>query len=151
RLRSWRRVSHREMKGIVTALGCAPGLGYKKGRLNGRTSMRRILAILVTGSLLAAPALAERSELGELQLIEVAGDLEHPWSLAFLPDGQGLLVTERPGRLRWLDGRGRLQAPLAGLPQVYARGQGGLLEVALSPQFPRDRLVYLSYAEADAA
>ncbi|WJN58158.1 PQQ-dependent sugar dehydrogenase [Pseudomonas sp. SO81] len=93
--------------------------------------------------------MAERSELGELQLTEVVGGLEHPWSLAFLPDGQGSLITERPGRLRWLDAQGRLQAPLAGVPQVYARGQGGLLDVALSPDFARDRLVYLSYAEAD--
>ncbi|WP_225592125.1 PQQ-dependent sugar dehydrogenase [Pseudomonas sp. PDM15] len=93
--------------------------------------------------------MAERSELGELQLTEVVGGLEHPWSLAFLPDGQGSLITERPGRLRWLDAQGRLQAPVAGVPQVYARGQGGLLDVALSPDFARDRLVYLSYAEAD--
>jgi glucose/arabinose dehydrogenase len=112
--------------------------------------MRRILAFLVSGALLASPAMAERSELGELQLSEVAGGLEHPWSLAFLPDGQGLLITERPGRLRWLDGGGRLHPELGGVPPVYARGQGGLLEVALSPQFVRDRLVYLSYAEADA-
>jgi glucose/arabinose dehydrogenase len=111
--------------------------------------MRRILAILITGALLASPVMAERSELGELQLTEVVGGLEHPWSLAFLPDGQGSLITERPGRLRWLDAQGRLQAPLAGVPQVYARGQGGLLDVALSPDFARDRLVYLSYAEAD--
>jgi glucose/arabinose dehydrogenase len=111
--------------------------------------MRRILAILVTGTLLASPAMAERSELGELQLSEVVGGLEHPWSLAFLPDGQGSLITERPGRLRWLDAQGRLQAPLAGVPQVYAQGQGGLLDVALSPDFAQDRLVYLSYAEAD--
>jgi glucose/arabinose dehydrogenase len=111
--------------------------------------MRRILAILITGALLASPVMAERSELGELQLTEVVGGLEHPWSLAFLPDGQGSLITERPGRLRWLDAQGRLQAPVAGLPQVYARGQGGLLDVALSPDFARDRLVYLSYAEAD--
>lgn len=111
--------------------------------------MRQILAILITGTLLAAPAMAERSELGELQLTEVVGGLEHPWSLAFLPDGQGSLITERPGRLRWLDAQGRLQAPLTGVPQVYARGQGGLLDVALSPDFVRDRLVYLSYAEAD--
>jgi glucose/arabinose dehydrogenase len=111
--------------------------------------MRRILAILITGALLASPVMAERSELGELQLTEVVGGLEHPWSLAFLPDGQGSLITERPGRLRWLDAQGRLQAPVAGVPQVYARGQGGLLDVALSPDFARDRLVYLSYAEAD--
>lgn len=111
--------------------------------------MRRILAILITGTLLASSAMAERSEQGELQLTEVVGGLEHPWSLAFLPDGQGSLITERPGRLRWLDAQGRLQAPLAGVPQVYAQGQGGLLDVALSPDFARDRLVYLSYAEAD--
>ena len=111
--------------------------------------MRRILAILTTGALLASPVMAERSELGELQLTEVVGGLEHPWSLAFLPDGQGSLITERSGRLRWLDAQGRLQASVAGVPQVYARGQGGLLDVALSPDFARDRLVYLSYAEAD--
>ena len=115
--------------------------------------MRRALVTLAASALLsmAAPALAQRSELGELQLTEVVAGLEHPWSLAFLQDGQGLLVTERPGRLRWVDGRGRLQGPLAGLPQVYAQGQGGLLDVALSPQFASDRLVYLSYAEADEA
>lgn len=111
--------------------------------------MRQILAILATGALLASPAMAERSELGELQLTEVVGGLEHPWSLAFLPDGQGSLITERSGRLRWLDVQGRLQAPLSGVPQVYTQGQGGLLDVALSPEFAQDRLVYLSYAEAD--
>ncbi|MDX5372845.1 MAG: PQQ-dependent sugar dehydrogenase [Pseudomonadaceae bacterium] len=95
-------------------------------------------------------AQAEPSELGELQLTEVVGGLEHPWALAFLPDGRGSLISERPGRLRWLDGQGRLSAPLSGVPAVYARGQGGLLDVALSPGFTEDRLVYLSYAEADA-
>nr|WP_262880173.1 PQQ-dependent sugar dehydrogenase [Pseudomonas paralcaligenes] len=99
---------------------------------------------------LSAPLLAERSELGELELKEVVGGLEHPWALAFLPDGKGSLITERPGRLRWLDAQGRLSAPLGGVPQVYAKGQGGLLDVALSPRFASDRLVYLSYAEADA-
>ena len=113
--------------------------------------MKRTLAMLAACTVLTlAPiAMAERSELGELQLTEVASGLEHPWSLAFLPDSRGLLVTERPGRLRWVDGQGRLQAPLAGTPQVYAQGQGGLLDVVLSPQFASDRLVYLSYAEAD--
>ncbi|WP_373388775.1 PQQ-dependent sugar dehydrogenase [Pseudomonas alcaligenes] len=111
--------------------------------------MKRLLASLLASALLAAPALAERSELGELQLSEVVGGLEHPWALAFLPGGQGSLITERPGRLRWLDAQGRLSAPLAGVPAVFARGQGGLLDVALSPSFAADRLVYLSYAEAD--
>jgi len=111
--------------------------------------MKRLLASLLASALLAAPALAERSELGELQLSEVVGGLEHPWALAFLPGGQGSLITERPGRLRWFDAQERLSAPLGGVPAVFARGQGGLLDVALSPSFAADRLVYLSYAEAD--
>jgi glucose/arabinose dehydrogenase len=76
----------------------------------------------------------------------VARGLEHPWGLAFLPDGR-MLVTERPGRLRLVDRNGRLSDPLGGVPDVFAQGQGGLLDVALSPDFARDRLVYLSFAE----
>ena len=113
--------------------------------------MKRALLVLAMTSLLALtpPAMAERSELGELQLTEVAGGLEHPWALAFLPEGQGYLISERPGRLRLLDAQGRLHPPLGGVPAVFARGQGGLLDIALSPSFATDRLVYLSYAEAD--
>ena len=73
--------------------------------------------------------------------------LEHPWGLAFLPDGR-MLLTERPGRMRVADTAGKLSEPLKGLPEVYARGQGGLLDVALSPDFARDRLVYFSFSEA---
>lgn len=108
------------------------------------------LCCLLLGWSLPAPAQVENSELGELTLEVLVGGLEHPWGLAFLPDGQGSLISERPGRLRWLDGQGRLSAPLRGVPAVFAQGQGGLLDVALSPDFTRDRLVYLSYAEADA-
>ena len=113
--------------------------------------MKRALLVLAVTSLLALipPAMAERSELGELQLAEVIGGLEHPWALAFLPEGQGCLISERPGRLRLLDAQGRLHPPLGGVPAVFARGQGGLLDIALSPGFATDRLVYLSYAEAD--
>ena len=115
--------------------------------------MKRALLALAVTSLLAltppAMAMAERSELGELQLTEVAAGLEHPWALAFLPEGQGYLISERPGRLRLLDAQGRLHPPLGGVPAVFARGQGGLLDIALSPGFATDRLVYLSYAEAD--
>ena len=74
--------------------------------------------------------------------------LEHPWALAFLPDEDGMLITERPGRLRvWKNGR--LSPPLGGLPEVYARSQGGLLDVALAPDFQTTGLVYLAYAEQD--
>jgi glucose/arabinose dehydrogenase len=81
-----------------------------------------------------------------LRVETVARGLERPWALAFLPDGR-LLVTERPGRLRIVDQSGRVSAPLAGVPDVQASGQGGLLDVALDPRFAENRLVYLSYAE----
>ena len=76
----------------------------------------------------------------------VARGLEHPWALAFLPDGR-MLVTERPGRLRIVGPQGELSEPLAGVPPVLARGQGGLLDVEVDPRFSDNRLVYLSYAE----
>jgi glucose/arabinose dehydrogenase len=76
----------------------------------------------------------------------VARGLEHPWALEFLPDGR-LLVTERPGRLRIVAMDGTISAPLAGVPAVYASGQGGLLDVAVDPEFATNRTIYLSYAE----
>lgn len=76
----------------------------------------------------------------------VATGLEHPWALALLPDG-AMLVTERPGRLRRVAADGTLSPPLAGVPSVHARGQGGLLDVAVSPTFGNDRFVYLTFAE----
>ena len=75
----------------------------------------------------------------------VVTGLEHPWALAFLPDGR-ILVTERPGRLRIVD-QGRLSAPLSGVPTVDARGQGGLLDVAIDPRFAENQLVYLSFSD----
>lgn len=83
---------------------------------------------------------------GNVRVETVAKGLEHPWALAFLPDGR-ILVTEKPGRLRIVDRDGRLSPPLTGVPKVHAVGQGGLLDVALDPKFPENRLVYLSYAE----
>jgi glucose/arabinose dehydrogenase len=75
-----------------------------------------------------------------------AKGLVHPWGLAFLPDGR-LLVTERPGRLRLVAKDGKLSPPLQGVPKVYASGQGGLLDVELSPDFSSTGLIYLSYAD----
>jgi glucose/arabinose dehydrogenase len=76
----------------------------------------------------------------------VASGLEHPWGLARLPDGRWL-VTERPGRLRIITAEGAVGEPVAGLPAVDARGQGGLLDVAVGPTFGADRLIYWSYVE----
>jgi glucose/arabinose dehydrogenase len=109
--------------------------------------LRRTLLPLLCGALLCTEVSAQASESGELSVVEVVGGLEHPWALAFLPGGKDMLITERSGNLRLL-GESGLSAPLGGVPEVFARGQGGLLDVALSPQFARDRLVYLSYAEA---
>jgi glucose/arabinose dehydrogenase len=106
---------------------------------------------VVTAALLVgapdAPAAQEfTTQHGRVRVVTVGRGLEHPWGLAFLPDGR-FLVTERPGRLRIVERDGRLSEPLAGVPEVWARGQGGLLDVALAPDFARTRMVYLSYAE----
>jgi len=115
-------------------------------------ALRTVLTAALAGAV-TIPALAQapRSPTpgrikppGEVSV--VATGLEHPWALEFLPDGR-MLVTERPGRLRIIGRDGRLSEPLAGVPVVHARGQGGLLDVALSPTFAEDRLVYLSFAE----
>ena len=80
------------------------------------------------------------------EVVTVAEGLQNPWAVAFLPDGK-MLVTERPGRLRVVSAQGALSTPVAGLPAVDARGQGGLLDVALDPGFAKTGLIYWSYAE----
>ena len=86
------------------------------------------------------------SRLHRFRVVTLTSALEHPWGLAFLPDGR-MLVTERPGRLRIVGKDGTLSAPLAGVPTVAADGQGGLLDVALAPDFAQSRAIYISYAE----
>jgi glucose/arabinose dehydrogenase len=83
---------------------------------------------------------------GTLRVVTVARGLEHPWGLAFLPDGR-MLVTERTGALRIVSRDGSVSSPLAGVPEVRAGGQGGLLDVVLAPDFAQSRTIYLSYAE----
>lgn len=87
------------------------------------------------------------SERGRFTLETVATGLANPWSLAFLPDGR-MLVTERAGNLRYVSRDGTLSKPISGIPAVFATGQGGLLDVVLSPDFATDSMIYLSYAEA---
>lgn len=117
-----------------------------------RTS--RVAAVLLALVLLVPPALAQEAPRSPTPapiklaatVTDVARGLEHPWGLTFLPDGR-MLVTERAGRLRIAGRGGELSEPLAGVPRVRAGGQGGLLDVALSPTFAQDRLVYLSFSE----
>lgn len=78
----------------------------------------------------------------------VANGLDHPWSLAFLPDGV-MLVTERVGRLRVIEQGTLREAPVAGVPAVFASGQAGLFEVLPDPEFASNRMLYLSYAHGD--
>ncbi|MEM8947934.1 MAG: PQQ-dependent sugar dehydrogenase [Pseudomonadota bacterium] len=78
----------------------------------------------------------------------VTDGLEFPWGMAFLPDG-GMLITERDGRLRAVAGDGELSGPIGGVPEVFASGQGGLLDVAVDPAFAENGLVYLSYSGVD--
>src|SRR5262245_37564549 len=83
---------------------------------------------------------------GPIKIETVARGLDQPWGLAFLPDGR-MLVTEKPGRLRIVSKDGVVSAPIAGVPEVIALGQGGLLDVALDPVFAENGFVYLSYSE----
>lgn len=82
----------------------------------------------------------------DVEVTVLADGLEHPWAVEPLPDGD-LLVTERPGRMRIVSAAGEVGPPIAGVPDVDARAQGGLLDVALSPDFASDRTVFWSYAE----
>ena len=99
------------------------------------------IACLLLAVTLGAPALAVEVEV-------VAEDLDQPWALAFLPDG-GYLVTLRGGTLLRLDADGAVAAEIAGVPEVYTGGQGGLMDVVLDPAFPENGRVYLSYAHGE--
>ena len=100
-----------------------------------------------SGEVASAPhAIQVASSLGPLKLETVAEGLATPWAMAFLPDGR-FLVTERPGRMRIISAAGELSEPIAGLPAVRAHGQGGLLDVALAPDFATSGMIYFSYAE----
>lgn len=108
---------------------------------------KSLLAALCATTLLpltaayAADAQQFPSEQGSISATPIAKGLDHPWAVAFLPDKQGFLVTERPGHLRFVSPDGKLSAPLKGVPEVWAKGQGGLLDVVLSPDFKEDRTV----------
>ncbi len=107
-------------------------------------------ALALTALAASGPALAVdkvyKTEKAEVRVTTFADGLTEPWGLAALPDG-GFLVTEKKGDLHYVTADGKLSEPLKGVPKVDDRGQGGLLDVALDPQFQQNRLVYISYSE----
>lgn len=111
------------------------------------TGFRPALIALLLAGASSLPALAQtvESSAGPLTATVVAEGLDHPWALGFLPDGR-MLVTERSGQLR-IVADGAVGAPVEGVPRVYSEGQGGLLDLALAPDFETSGRLYLSYAE----
>jgi glucose/arabinose dehydrogenase len=122
----------------------------------GSSSHHRAAYALLFGLTLAgfaSPALALNKTIAteetRIHVETFAAGLVHPWGMAFLPEG-GMLVTERPGRLRYVAPDGKVSAPLSGMPtDIASGGQCGLLGIALDPDFVQNRLVYLAYCQAD--
>jgi glucose/arabinose dehydrogenase len=110
-----------------------------------RRSTVAMIALLAPTLPLSAQDDVHHSDLHDFRVVTVADGLDHPWSIAFLPGGD-LLVTERPGRLRIIRDGVLQPEPISGVPGVRARGQGGLLEVALHPDFESNRLIYLTFS-----
>ena len=108
-------------------------------------------ALILQALASAHPAFAQQTKAPEapstpVKIETVAKGLVHPWGLQFLPDGR-MLVTERPGRIRVITRDGKLSTPIAGVPKVHAAGQGGLLDVALAPDFATSREILFTFAE----
>jgi glucose/arabinose dehydrogenase len=108
-----------------------------------------VAAVAVMGAVAApAPAAEVASKAGPVN-VESLAKLDNPWGMTFLPDGR-LLVTEKPGRLR-VFADGKLSEPIGGVPKVAYKGQGGLLDVEIDPNFAQNKFVYLSFAESAEA
>lgn len=109
--------------------------------------MARLTAtLLLGGALMTLPALA-----ADVQVQVLQDKLNHPWSVAFLPDNHTLLITERTGQLRSWRPESGLSQPIAGVPKAEVRRQAGLLDVVLAPDFAQSRRVWLSYTEANSS
>ena len=121
-----------------------------------KTPVVIVTAALTVATLLAASFLIATgtrgedtsfaSSAGQLEVQTVASGLVHPWALAFLPDGR-MLVTERPGHIRIVTREGQLSPPLKGVPEVWASGQGGLLDVVLDKAYAQNKTIYFCFAE----
>ena len=145
------------------ALGCALfGLFYQRFRKRAAWLLAACVAVALgagiyvrafgLGALInpGPPVKGQSAAQVGVKVTVVARDLNTPWAVAFLPDGR-YLVTERDGLLKLLRRDGSLQRAVPGVPKVFAEGQGGLLDVALHPDFARNRKLYLSFSEPDTA
>jgi glucose/arabinose dehydrogenase len=117
----------------------------------GLVTVSLAVATLLAASLLIASGTRGEetvfgSSAGELEIRTVARGLVNPWALAFLPDGT-MLVTERPGRIRIVTSEGQVSPPLKGVPDVWASGQGGLLDVVTDKSFAQNKTIYFCFAE----
>ena len=140
---------------LALAAACAPEGGRQTDASLVRTAEAQACAPLPSGSANASgqrPAFAGQTRAcgvrsnAAFNVTVVARGLTKPWAVEPLPGGT-FLVTEKPGRMRIVAANGQIGAPLAGLPEVDPRGQGGLLDVALSPRFAADRTVFWSFTE----
>jgi aldose sugar dehydrogenase len=118
--------------------------------LRKRLVLGAVILLTAAVAVWATPKVLRRLDMQGLKPVTVASGLENPWALAFLPDGR-MLVTEKPGRMRIVTADGRLGEPLTGVPPVWDKGEGGLMDVLLDPGFASNRTVYWTYSEPDAA
>lgn len=123
---------HAARRPLSLAIGCLVLAGAVAQSAAAQSGPRQVESVLTSA--------------GPIAVQQLATGLNHPWGMAFLPDGR-LLVTERAGQLRILNQDHELSEPIDGVPQVWARGQGGLLDVAIDPEFQENRYVYLSYSK----
>ena len=114
-----------------------------------RTILSFVAAAVLSGGILVSGNEVYRSAYHDYRVTKVVEALVQPWSIAFLPGGD-LLITERPGRLRIVRQGKLLPEPVEGVPKVLHSSQGGLLEVALHPNFASNRLLYLTFSKPGA-
>jgi aldose sugar dehydrogenase len=124
------------------------------GRTAGILLKRRVFLVLIAICTAFEGGVAQDTEPEKIateyqliELIQIEKELENPWSVGFLPEGE-ILVTERPGRLLLLSNESRVE--VSGLPEVYAHGQGGLLDIAVHPDFSNNQLIYMAYSFGSA-
>lgn len=114
-----------------------------------RAGLGLLVLVTVAGAVWLAPKILRRMDMQGLKPVTVAEGLDNPWAVAFLP-GNRLLVTERPGRMRVVSVGGEVGPPVEGVPGVWARDEGGLMDVVLDPDFSRNNTIFWTYSEPDA-